>query len=81
MEGYKLGGGRGRMGEKVQGLRNIIGRYKIRQGDVKNSIGNGEAKEFIHTTHEHEIRQKLLEGRGVPGREVQRGKIGITIIA
>ena len=29
MEGYQLGGGKGRMGEKVQGLQSIIGRYKI----------------------------------------------------
>ena len=62
MEGYQLGGGRGRMGEKVQGLRNIIGRYKIRQGDVKNSIGNGEAKEFICTAHGHELRWGMLGG-------------------
>ena len=27
-----------------------------RQGDVKNSIGNREAKELICTTHEHELR-------------------------
>ena len=39
-------------------MRNIIGRYKIRQGEVKNSIGNGEAKELICTTHEHELRGK-----------------------
>ena len=29
MEGYKLGEGVGRMGEKVQGIRTTIGRYKI----------------------------------------------------
>ena len=29
MEGYQPGGGRGRMGEKLQGIRSIIGRYKI----------------------------------------------------
>ena len=27
LEGYQLGGGRERMGEKVQRLRSIIGRY------------------------------------------------------
>ena len=31
------------MEEKVQGIRSIIGRHKI-DGEVKNSIGNGEAK-------------------------------------
>ena len=34
-EGYQLGGGRRRMGEKVQGLRSIIGRYKIDRGMLR----------------------------------------------
>ena len=54
MEGYHLGRGRGRMGEKVQILRSINGRYKI--GDVKNNTGHGEAKELLCMTHEHEFR-------------------------
>ena len=29
MEGYQQGGGMGRMVEKVQGIRNINGRYKM----------------------------------------------------
>ena len=29
MEGYQWGDGEGRMGEKVQGIRSINGRYKI----------------------------------------------------
>ena len=29
MEGYQRGGQTGRMGEMVQGIRSIIGRYKI----------------------------------------------------
>ena len=29
MEGYKWGGGGGRMEEKVQGIRSINGRYQI----------------------------------------------------
>ena len=32
MEGYQQGGGGRRMGEKVQGIRSIIGRYKIEDG-------------------------------------------------
>ena len=48
LESYHSGGGKGRMGKKLQGLRSIIGRYKNRQGDVKNSVGNGEAKELMH---------------------------------
>ena len=40
MEGYHLGAG------EVQGIRNINSRYKI-DVEVKNSIGNVEAKELI----------------------------------
>ena len=44
-------------------------------GGVKNSIGNGEAKELICTTHGHELRVGgMLEGRGVQGREEKRQK-------
>ena len=42
------------MREKVQGI-SINGRYKIDKG-VKNSIGNGETRELIYTTHGHELR-------------------------
>ena len=55
MEGYQWGGGGGRIGEKVQRIRGINGRQKI-GGEVKNSIGNGEAKELICMTHGHELR-------------------------
>ena len=35
MEGYQLGGGRETMGEKVQGLKSIIVRYKIDRGRLR----------------------------------------------
>ena len=35
LEGYQLGGGRGRMEEKVQGLKGIIGRLKIYRGMLR----------------------------------------------
>ena len=35
LEDYQLGGGRGRMGEKVQGLRSIVGRYKTDRGMLR----------------------------------------------
>ena len=41
------------MGEKVQGIRSIIGRHKI--GEVKNNIGNGEAKDLVCPTYGHEL--------------------------
>ena len=44
MEGYQPGGRGGRMGEKLQGIRSINGRYKIDRVEGKNSMGNGEAK-------------------------------------
>ena len=35
MEGYLLGRRGGRMGEKVQGIRSIIGKYKIDRGRLR----------------------------------------------
>ena len=52
LECYQLVGRRGRMGEKVQGLRSTNWQIKNRQGDVKDSIGNGVAKELICMSHE-----------------------------
>ena len=43
------------MGEKVEGLKSLFSKKKNRQGDVKNNIGNGKAKELICTTHRHEL--------------------------
>ena len=43
------------MGKKVQGIKSITGRHEI-DGEVKNSIRSGEAKELICTTHGHELR-------------------------
>ena len=54
------------MGENVQGIRSINGRYKI-DGEVKNSTGNGEAKELTCTTHGHALRWGMLVGEGVHG--------------
>ena len=67
--------GRGN-GGKVQGFKSIIGSNN-RQGEVKNSSGNGEAKELTPTTHGHELRGGILAGRGVPGRRgAKGGKLG-----
>ena len=65
------------MEEKVWGIRSIIGRYKI-DGDIKNSIGNGEAKELICKTSGHELgRGKIAGGHGGPGwRGAKREKLG-----
>ena len=38
-----------------------------KQGDVKNSIENGEAKELICMTHGHELRGATAGGNGQAG--------------
>ena len=80
-----LGERRERMGKNLQGLRSIIGRYKNRQEDVQSSIGNGEAKELICTTHEHELRSGAggnAGGKGCTRQRVAKGeKIGTTVVA
>ena len=38
-----------------------------RQGEVKNSIGNGEAKKFICMTHGHEVRVRRIRVGGERG--------------
>ena len=65
MEGYQCRGGVGRERGKVQGIRSIIGRYKIDRR--RNSMGNGEAKELICTTHGCDLRWGNAGGRMVQG--------------
>ena len=68
-----MGGERGAGGEGGG-----IKKYTLvqnRQGDDKNSIGNGVAKELLCMTHGHELRRELLEGMGILGRRGQRGKL------
>ena len=55
MEGYQWGGGRRERGGKGTGNKNHNWQAQNRQGEVKNSIGNREAKELICTTHGHEL--------------------------
>ena len=40
-----------------------------RQGEGKNSIGNGEDKELVCTTGGHELKGGMWVGGGVQGRE------------
>ena len=54
---------KGENGGKGTGNRKHNWYVQNRQGEVKNSIGNGEAKELICTTHGHELRLGgILEG-------------------
>ena len=51
-----MGRVRGRMREKGTGSKTHSWEVENRQGEVKNSRGNREAKELICTTHGHELR-------------------------
>ena len=45
-----------------------------KQGEVKNSIRNGEAKELIHTTHRYELRgRRECRWEGVCRAEGNKG--------
>ena len=59
--------GKGENGGKVQGLRSTTWQVQNRQGDVKNSIGSGEAKELTCMTHGHELRGGVAGGNGDNG--------------
>ena len=52
------------IGEKVQQVSSINGRYKIDE-EVKNSIGNVEVEELLCMTLGHELRGENAGGRGV----------------
>ena len=64
MECYQQDG-EGEKGGKGTGNKKHKWQVQNRQGEVKNSVGNGEAKELIWTTHGHELRV----GGQVQGRE------------
>ena len=60
--GLSLGRGKGRIEQKVQGLRGTDWQVKNRQGAVKNNIVNGVVKELICMTHGHELRGGIARG-------------------
>ena len=64
MEGYQQGVGVGRMGEKGIGNKKHKWQRQNRQGEVKNSIGNGEAKELTYMIHGYELRRGTLVAGG-----------------
>ena len=66
----------GENGEKGTGNKKHNWQVQNRHGDVKNSIGNGEAKELTCTTHGLELRGGIARGKGELGRGGQRGKLG-----
>ena len=50
--------GKGENERKGTGNKQPKWQVQNRQGEVKNSMGNGEAKELIYTTHGHELRRQ-----------------------
>ena len=56
MEGFQWRGGGEEWGGKVQGIRSIIGRYKI-DGERIRMVWETETKELIYTTHGYELRR------------------------
>ena len=73
------GRGRGKNGGKGTGNKKHNQYVQNRLGDVKNSIGRGEAKELICTIHERELRGAgsgecwlELGCRGIKGRKKMR---------
>ena len=64
MKGYQQGSVEG---ERGKGTENKQHKWQVenRQGEGKNTIVNVEAKEFICTTHGHELQGGMWERVGV----------------
>ena len=60
-----IGEWEGKRGGKVQRISSIDDRWKIDSGRLRNSRGNGEAKELTCMTHGHELQRVMWEGGGV----------------
>ena len=65
--------GKGREWGKGSGNKKHKWWVQNRQGEIKNSIGNVEAKELISMTHGHELVEGMLRWgtgwRGIKGRK------------
>ena len=58
----------------MQGLRSTNWQVQNRKGGVKNSIGNGEAKELICMIHGHELGGGIAGRNGGTGWREPKGK-------
>ena len=63
-------------GGKGTGSKKHKWQVQNRKGGVKNSTGNGEAKELIYMTHGRELREGLLEGSGYWAERGKGEKLG-----
>ena len=77
--GLSAGRGKGENEAKHAGIKKHNLQVQNRQGDVKNSVGNREAKELICVTHGHELRGGIAGGKGC--YQAEGGETGTTIIA
>ena len=59
---------------KITGNKQHKQQVENKQGEVKNSMGNGESKELTCMTHGYELRQKNDSGRGYAGWRGIRGE-------
>ena len=73
--GLLAGRGKGENGGKGTGIRKHNWQVQNRQGDVKNSILNGEAKELICMTHGHALRQDCWRKEGTRQRGAKKEKL------
>ena len=74
MEGYQWGRA-GDNGGKGMGIKKQKWQVQNRQGEVKNSMRNRKAKEFIWMTHGHELRLGNEGGRrGTGWKGIKRRK-------
>ena len=67
-----MGRGEGQNRGKGTGIKKHKLQVQNRQGEVKNSIGNGKAKELICSSHGHELRGG---GGGMQVRQVVYGRV------
>ena len=72
--GLSEGRGSGEIGGKGTGNKKHKWQIQNRQEEVKNSIGNGEAKELICMTHGHELRWGNYWWEGSAGQKGINGR-------
>ena len=80
MEDYQQ---EGEWGDGQKGTGNKKHKWQVqnRQEEVKNIIGNGEAKELICMTHGHELSRGMWMGGSTGrGRGIKGGGNGTTVI-
>ena len=77
-----VGSERGKNGGKGTGNKKHKWYIQNRQEEIKNSVGNGEAKELKYTNHGHELRGSECWRERSAGRRGKKGrKNGTTVIA